>query len=263
MAYRQDRDITRDIPPYRRMLAHITPDRDAAAVSFRQHLDLTKSLSWLNEQSEAGEKLSLLHLYLASVGRVLHERPRLNRYCTGTRYYQRDGVWVTVSAKKSLEDGAKVVMMKLPLHADDTPQSVQQRLAEALAPSRRGEVIAQEKEFDFFLALPGFMVDWAVGLALWLDRRHWLPSFLVDPDPLFCSLVVANLGSVGLDVAGHHLYEWGNCPLFAVIGRIENAQLEIEYTFDERVEDGMYCALSLKRLQEALEDPASLFTDPE
>jgi hypothetical protein len=262
MAYRNDRDITRDIAPYRRMLAHVTPNRGSAEVSFRQTVDLGRTLPWLKANSTEERPLRLLHVYLAAAARVLHERPRLNRYCTGTRFFQRDGVWVTVSAKKSLDDGAKVVMLKIPLLADDTPHSIQERLAEALAPSRRGEVIAQEKEFDLFLALPDFMVGWAVSLAHWLDRRHWLPGFLVDPDGLFTSMVVANLGSVGLDAAGHHLYEWGNCPLFVVIGRIDQDRVEVQYTFDERVEDGLYCALSLKVLLSLLEDPEGSFTAP-
>lgn len=262
MAYRNDRDITRDVAPYRRMLAHITPDRDAASVFFDQTIDLSRANPWLAEHSTEGAPLRLLHLYLAAVARVLHERPRLNRYCTGTRFYQRDGVFVTVSAKKQLEDGAKVVMLKIPLHADDTPWAIRGRLAEALAPSRRGEVIEQEKEFDFFLMMPDFLVGWIIRAGMWLDRRHWLPSFLADPDGLFTSMVVANLGSVGLEGAWHHLYEWGNCPLFVVLGRIEGDTVTAKYTYDERVEDGLYCALSLKVLLGILEDPAATFTAP-
>ena len=259
MAYRRDRDITREVPAYRRMLAHVTPDRDAASVSFRQSLDLSKTLPWLEAESERlGHKVSLLHLYLAAAGRVLNERPRLNRYCTGTRFFQRDGVWASVSAKKSLEDGAKVVMLKVPLLATDDPNQVRERLAVELDAGRRGETLDQEKEHALFMRLPDFLIGWLVGLATWLDRRHWLPSILADPDPLFSSLVVANLGSVGLDAAYHHLYEWGNCPLFVVIGRIDGTRVDLEYTFDERVEDGLYCALSLKKLVGWVEDPETL-----
>ncbi|MCB9797344.1 MAG: hypothetical protein H6741_32035, partial [Alphaproteobacteria bacterium] len=64
----------------------------------------------------------------------------------------------------------------------------------------------------------------------------------------------------GLEVANHHLYEWGNCPFFAVIGRIHEAgELEISYSFDERVEDGLTCALALETLRGWLERPAALW----
>ena len=87
-------------------------------------------------------------------------------------------------------------------------------------------------------------------------------AVLADPDGLFTSMVVANLGSVGLEGAWHHLYEWGNCPLFVVLGRIEGDTVTAKYTYDERVEDGLYCALSLKVLLGILEDPAATFTAP-
>ena len=34
-------------------------------------------------------------------------------------------------------------------------------------------------------------------------------------------------------------------------------QLVLRYTFDERVEDGLYCARSLQLLAQRIEDPAS------
>ena len=37
--------------------------------------------------------------------------------------------------------------------------------------------------------------------------------------------------------------------------------VDLEYTYDERVEDGLYCALSLKELVRFIEDPTTL-TDP-
>ena len=42
MAYRKDRNITSEIPNYRRILAHLTPDRDHAAIYFEQNLDLSR-----------------------------------------------------------------------------------------------------------------------------------------------------------------------------------------------------------------------------
>jgi pyruvate/2-oxoglutarate dehydrogenase complex dihydrolipoamide acyltransferase (E2) component len=102
---------------------------------------------------------------------------------------------------------------------------------------------------------------------MWVGLRHWLPSMLVDPDPMYTSIVVANLGSVGLDAAFHHLYEWGTATYFAVIGRIHDRPIavdgkveirkivEIKYTFDERVEDGLAVAIALRGVQELLENP--------
>lgn len=259
--YRNDRDITREIPGYRRMLAHITPGRHAAQVTYTQTVDVTRTLAWIDETRAAtGVRVTLLHVLVAAAGRLFWARPRLNRYVTGTRFFQRDGVRISLSAKKQLQDGAPVVVLPLDLQADATPVAVARQLSERLEAPRKGEVLHQEKENDLLLRIPDLFLGWLIRLALWLDRRHWLPAALVDPDPMFCSLFVANLGSVGLGVAHHHLFEWGNCPFFAVLGRVEERDgvhtVQIGWTFDERVEDGMACALALEDLTALLQDPA-------
>ena len=65
----------------------------------------------------------------------------------------------------------------------------------------------------------------------------------------------------------HHLYEWGNCPLFVMVGEMKNEAvcengkmfiervLPLRLSFDERVEDGSMAKLGLKKFVEVLEDP--------
>ncbi len=270
MAYRRDTRITRDIPGYRKILNLLTPSRTHASVYFTQTLDLTRTLPWLEAQAEsAGRRVNFLHLFIASAGRMLHDRPRLNRYVAGAGFWQRDGVTISVSAKKSLNDGAKVVLLKLPVEAGDGAVQVAERFSGMLGAGREKDT-ATEKEVDFFLHLPAFVLRPLIKVLQWLDGLHLLPSAFVDPDPLFTSLVVANLGSVGLDAAYHHLYEWGNCPLFGVIGRIHDRpyqtddggtewrpSVEIKWAFDERVTDGLATAIAMAGFQELVEDPAS------
>jgi hypothetical protein len=86
---------------------------------------------------------------------------------------------------------------------------------------------------------------------------------MIRSDPMYASVFVANLGSVGLDAGYHHLWEYGTISIFCVVGRVgEGADgrrcMTLKYTYDERVEDGLYCARSLERLRELLENPKEL-----
>ena len=38
-------------------------------------------------------------------------------------------------------------------------------------------------------------------------------------------VLVANLGSIDMDAPFHHLYEWGNIPLFCAVGRASDGKL--------------------------------------
>jgi len=73
-----------------------------------------------------------------------------------------------------------------------------------------------------------------------------------------------------MDAGFHHLYEVGNIPVFITLGAVRDRVrvggdgspevrpvLTLRYSFDERVEDGLYCARALDRLKERLEDPRS------
>ena len=114
-----------------------------------------------------------------------------------------------------------------------------------------------DKELGFFLKLPGPLLRLGVWLLQLLDGWNLLPGAFIHPDPLYASLFVANLGSVKLDSAYHHLYEYGSIPLFATIGRTKGAVCSIKYSFDERIEDGLYAAGALSLLKDRLEDPAA------
>jgi hypothetical protein len=126
-----------------------------------------------------------------------------------------------------------------------------------------------DKELRILLAFPGFVLAFMIGLLKRLYSIGLAPRSLVDTDPLYTSAFVANLGSIKIDAAYHHLYEHGNCPLFVTIGQVHQVpvvdgdrviaqpQVTIRYTFDERVEDGLYCAKSLQLLAQRVQDPAS------
>jgi pyruvate/2-oxoglutarate dehydrogenase complex dihydrolipoamide acyltransferase (E2) component len=271
MGYRKDRNITKEVPHYRRMLIYLTPDRDAASLFTTQTFDLSKTLPWIDEYNETAEhKLTLLQLFVLAVGRAIAETPRINRYVSGKRIYQRDGTYISVSTKKKLVDTAKVVLLKVPIEPGMQVEEMQKSWHSLLGEGRSGKDIHQEKETKLFLRLPGFMLSLAIKLVRWLDARHWLPGFMTDPDPMYTSCVMANLGSVGLAAGYHHLYEYGNCPFFTVIGRVRQdpvaidgeieirPRVDMKITFDERVEDGLTAGLGLAKVKDYIEDPETI-----
>ena len=52
---------------------------------------------------------------------------------------------------------------------------------------------------------------------------------MVEDDPLFTSIFIANLGSIGYPAGFHHLWEYGTASIFGVMGKIEpGATLKVE-----------------------------------
>ncbi|MGE5181169.1 MAG: hypothetical protein ACM31C_03865, partial [Acidobacteriota bacterium] len=240
------------VHPYRRMMPFLMRGRNESAVYFEQQLDLSRTLPWL-EQRQA----SLFSLVLHALASVLHERERLNRFTVKRKTYQRDGVLLSFAAKKKLDEEAPLATIKRRFDAGETFDQLVGALAGDIETARSGAPSQVDRELGILLKLPGFLLAFLIWLLDGLYARGLAPRSLVDTDPMYASAFVANLGSLQLDAAYHHLYEHGNCPLFVTIGRIHDGKVTLKFTFDERVEDGLYAAHALGLFARRIEDPAS------
>ncbi len=255
-------DGTRVTPhPYRRMMPFLMRGRNESAVYFEQQLDLGKTLPWLAERNATStSRVHLFHLILHALASVLHERAHLNRFTVGHRIYQRKAVFLSFAAKKAMSEDAPLATIKRRFDRDEKLDQLVAGLATDVGDARKDEPSAMDKELKVLLALPGFLLAFLIRMLDWLYKWGLAPRSLVDTDPMYASAFVANLGSIKIDAAYHHLYEHGNCPLFMTIGNVQDGKLTLRYTFDERVEDGLYCAKALQLLKQRIEDPASWIT---
>jgi hypothetical protein len=263
---RPDATRVRDLAPLRRFMPFVSPRRNESLVFFEHEVEVEAALAFAADRSRTRDPehpITLFHLVLRAIALTLAERPRLNRFTAGGRLWQRDGIWITFSAKLRLEDGAPVITVKRRLDPALGLDAMADAIHGGLGEGRSGRPTTSDREVGLLLRLPAPLVRAAIGLARLADRFGVLPRAMVDADPLFCSAFVANLGSVGLDAGYHHLWEYGNCPIFCVIGRIRPGAsgrrvVTLKWTYDERVEDGLYCARSLERLRELVESPEKL-----
>jgi hypothetical protein len=246
------------VHPYRRMMLFLMRGRNESAVYFEQHLEVANTTAWIADyNARTGKRATLFHLVLHALASVLHERERLNRFTVGRRTFQRKHVFLTFAAKKAMSDDAPLATVKRRFAREESFDELVGKLAGEIETTKTTERSAMDKEMSILLALPGFLLAFLLGALKRLYAIGLAPRSLVDTDPLYTSAFVANLGSIKIDAAYHHLYEHGNCPLFVTIGQVTGGTLTLRYTFDERVEDGLYCAKSLQLLAQRVQDPAS------
>lgn len=269
--------LANDVAPFRRMMQFLMRSRNESAVYFEQDLDLTKTTGFIERYNATHDKrITVFHVFTWAIAHVLHARPRMNRFVMGHRVYQRDGVWLSYSAKKELADGSPIVVLKREFDPGVSFEQAVDLIHGDVKEGRSDKQSSMDKELSFFLALPAFLLSLGVRFFRFLDGLNLLPAAIIRNDPMYTSMFIANLGSLKLESAYHHLYEWGNCPFFATLGRTkqvaavnERGQVEartvctVKYSFDERIEDGLYCAHSLELLRRMVEDPAAFTADSE
>jgi hypothetical protein len=265
-----------DVAPYRRMMSFLIRGRNEAAVYFEHRIDLTRTQPWLaqrrNANLPAAQQPKLFHLILYALASILHDRERINRFTLGHRTYQRNGVFLSFSAKKAMTDDAPLATIKRRFDKGETFDALVASLTGDIVEARSDKLSHIDKELNILLKLPGFLLAFLIGVLRRLYKWGLAPRSLVDTDPMYASAFVANLGSIGLDAAFHHLYEHGTCPLFMTIGRVVDTPIVVDgaleirstvtlrFTYDERIEDGLYAAKTLELLSQRIADPASWIT---
>lgn len=263
------------VAPYRRIMPFLMRSKTDAMVMFEQHLDVSRTLPWLDAWHRAtGQHATVFHLVLHALAEVLHARPHLNRFVAGRRIYDRRAVYLTFAAKKAMREDAPLATVKRRFEPGERFAAMVAALTTDVTTARSDAPSKVDKELSIFLRLPGTLLAAAVAALHWLDRHGLAPGALVDDDPMFTSVFLANLGSLKIDAAYHHLYEHGNCPLFVTVGKVAPAAfaaddgtvaarpgLTLRYTYDERIEDGFYCASALTLVRAWIEDPAAWLGD--
>ncbi|MFO0749308.1 MAG: 2-oxo acid dehydrogenase subunit E2 [Myxococcota bacterium] len=268
---RVDGTLIPNLHPYRRLMAHIMPTRNESVVYFDTFARTAKLMQYLADVNQRFH-VDITHCLVAAGAIGLAENPKMNRFVAGRRLYERNGRYVTFSMKRQkLGREAKLSAVKLEMPAGETFRSLCDRMNAHVEVERSDTKTAADKEFDLFNRLPRSVLDVAVSAFKQLDHWNLLPRDFIQGDGMYTSMFIANLGSLGMSAGYHHLYEWGNCPLFMMVGQIEKRPLvvgdhvvptdvmPIRYSYDERIDDGLNARFGIDAVNKALENPYEYF----
>ena len=268
---RPDGDLVRT-HPFRRIMFFIMTKRNESIVFFDEKIDARPLLAYL-EQARPKLQANITHCVVAAGEIGLAANPRLNRFVVGKRLYQRRGRFLSFSMKRrSLSaDGVhkeKLATVKLESSKARTFADFVTEVNGQITENRSGKKTYADKEFALFNALPRPVFEVAAAFLGWADRHNLLPGAFIENDPLYTSMFIANLGSLGMNPGFHHLYEYGSASLFAMVGKInpelrmedgkvvEVPTLHLRYSYDERIDDGLTGRNGIRAMARVLADPA-------
>lgn len=272
---RSDGDLVRGEGAVRRIMPFLMRGRNESAVLHETTYRVAAARAWLRAYNRSHrQRATLFHVLAYACAQALHARPRLNRFVSGGRIWQRRGVQVAFVAKKAFRDDGVGATVKVHATPAEPFPAFSARMA-ALVEEARTIERRVDREVGLIMRLPGPLVTALVALARGLDRWNLYPAFMTRDDPMYASLFLANLGSLGVSDVFHHLYEYGTVSIFGAVSAVRRGPvvergalvlddlLQVRWTFDERIDDGFSCARSLRLVQQALEDPARWLGPPE
>ncbi len=253
------------------MFPFIMKGRNESIAYYPVTIEVENLMAHLERVKGTEAQLTLFEAVLLALVRILRERPTLNRYIIGRRLYQRRDVQLSFIARRQLTADSSETNVSVTLKPTDDARVALQKLRGEIRSAKSGEQKADDGLVDLFLRLPRSLLQVAVNLLSAWDFYVDTPSFLRGVDPLRCSAYIANLGSVGMGAAYHHLFEWGTCSIFVTIGKVKptvvvgddgkptvRRTMELRIALDERIADGYYDARALELFDTYLNDPTQL-----
>jgi len=264
---RSDGVLIKKVHPYRRLMQHVMLTRNESYVLFDDYVVADNLLEYL-EKAKGKFGADISHCLVAACAIGLAEAPTMNQFTVGRRLYQRKQREISFSMKrKAMSKKAKIAVVKKAIRDGETFREFCERVNAEIDVQRSDKKTYADKEYSLFTMVPRPALNWAVTLFRWMDYHNILPASFIASDGMYASIFVANLGSLGMRAGYHHLYEWGNCPLFMMVGRIEEKPwvvdgevvprkiLHVRWSYDERIDDGLSARFGLDAAHRVLENP--------
>jgi len=216
---------------------------------------------------------------LATYVRALCKYPQLNRFISGQKVYSRmEDIQYCMVIKKEMTLDSPDTSIKVHLNRKDTAKDVYEKLNAAVESVKASQELDSSLDnlISYLNLIPSVVLKFTVWLLKLLDYFGMLPKFLTELSPFHGSLFFTSMGSLGIPPIYHHLYDFGNIPVFGAFGCkrralelqedgtvVQRKYLDVKFVLDERIVDGYYYAAFFKHFRMLLRHPEILDTPPE
>ena len=276
---RLDGRLVRGGIPLDKVSPYIMVTRGGASNLVSYSIDAAAIERYIHKKRKEGLKhFGTTHVLLASYVRMCAEYPGVMRFLSGQKVYQRMKLTVKMVVKKDLKLNSPETIISVDMYPEDTADEVYEKFNAAVAEANAEEELDSgfDKLAGILNFIPGVVLKFVIWFLKTLDYFGLLPPELLDLSPFHGSLFITSVGSLGIPPIYHHLYDFGNIPVFIAFGpkRTEyvlNAGGEPEkkkyFDFkavtDERIVDGQYYASAFKKFKAVLLRPDQLDQRPE
>ena len=251
---RRDGIKVKDLDGMHNLMLEIMPKRCDSDVYISAKIDVTNLVDYVNKlkKKEEYEHLTYFHTFCIAIGKLIYNRPLLNRYIINKTFYDRKYISLGFVAKKEFTDHSEEVFTSIRINKDDNLKTI------------------SDKTRDKVGHMPKFIRYIVMKIFKFMDNHDLLPESLTENLIYYQSALLSNLGSINCDSIYHHLTDFGTNEALITFGRIKDEpkvidgkveirkMLDIGITIDERIADGFYFAKSLKLLEYIFENPKTL-----
>ena len=270
----------RTLSPMAQITTYFQWERNICSNLFEESFEISNVDRYIRQKRREGLKdFGITHVLLAAYVRGVAKYPQLNRFISGQRVYSRgEDIQYCMVIKKEMTVDSPDTSIKVHLNPRDTAKDVYEKLNAAVEKVKATKELDSNLDglIDAFNLIPGLFLKFTVWLLKLLDYFGMLPKWLVELSPFHGSLFFTSMGSLGIPPIYHHLYDFGNLPVFAAFGMkrkayevtedgsvVQRKYVDVKFVTDERIVDGFYYATFFKYFKRLLSHPEVLDNPPE
>lgn len=276
---RSDGRRIRSEAPINQILSYIMVTRNTATNKFSSAFEITHAERYIRQKRKEGmTNFGLVHVLLAAYCRSIARYPKINRFISGQRIYTHgNDLQFCMTVKKEMTTDAPESVIKVHLSPWDTAQDVYRKVNKEVEIVKNTPLDSKlDKTIHTLTMLPGILLKFTVWLLRTLDYFGLIPGTLLELSPFHGSVFFTSMGSLGIPPVYHHLYDFGNIPVFNSFGCkrrtldvqedgtvVQRKYLDCKFTLDERIVDGFYYATFFKHFRYILHHPEILDGPPD
>ena len=276
---RSDGRRLRTLSPIFAVSPYLMKTRNASQNLIKDSVEISNLERYIAAKRKEGLKnFGILHVWLAAYARACARYPGLNRFIAGRRIYSKGReLEINMTIKKEMSTESPDTVIKVVLDPADTAEDVYNKFN---AEVQKVKETPLDSGFDNLTGalnfVPGLLLQLVVKVLEFLDFFGCLPRWLTKLSPFHGSLYITSMASLGIPPIYHHLYDFGNVPVFVAFGKKRRAYelqkdgsvaarkyIDACYVTDERIVDGFYFASVLRYIHSLIHDPAQLDLPPE
>ena len=276
---RTDGRRVRSLPPMAQVSPYIMVTRTTSTNYFTDSFELSHIERYVRQKRREGyTNFGVMHVLLAAYVRALARYPGLNRFLAGQKVYTHgDDVQFCMTIKKEMSSDSPDTVIKVHLSPKDTAMDVYNKVNAKIEEVKNTPLDSNFDNTAHVLTLiPGVFLKFTVWLLRTLDYFGMLPQFLLEVSPFHGSVFFTSMGSLGIPPIYHHLYDFGNLPVFGSFGCkrrslevqedgtvVQKKYIDFKFCMDERIVDGFYYAAFFKHYKRIILHPEVLDNPPE
>lgn len=262
-----------DVPVFRKVAMGTWSTVGDPSVYGVVEIDMTNAIKFMHEQQEKYNiKLSPLHLVAKAAAHVLVYRPEINGIISMSRIYQRKNVdiFFQINVPGIGDDSVKKATLSgFTLRNVDklSIKDIAMKLSEKANEIRQGKDELKQSQ-NLIKILPWWLVKHMLNFVSFLNYDLNLNlKFLGIPGDPFGSIMITNVGSLGIDMAWAPLVPYSRVPLLLTVGSIQDTPwvvdgkvevrpiMKIGVTFDHRLVDGVHAAAMARHFKRSFAEP--------